>query len=45
MLMLLYVIDARLGLLQNLAYSAVMLAFFSSIGRLWLRPEMMGSSR
>jgi hypothetical protein len=45
MLMTLYVIDARLSLEQNLLYSAVMLAFFSFIGRLWMRPEMMGSTR
>jgi len=45
MLMTLYVIDARLSLEQNLLYSAVMLAFFSFIGRLWMRPEMMGSAR
>lgn len=45
MLMTLYVIDARLSLEKNLLYSAVMLAFFSFIGRLWMRPEMMGSTR
>ena len=45
MLMSLYVIDDRLSLPQNLAYSALMLGFFSFIGRLWMRPDMMGLPR
>lgn len=45
MLMWLYVIDEQLGLIQNLVYSAMMLGFFSFIGRLWMRPEMMGTLR
>jgi len=44
MLILLYLVDARLSLGENLVYSAVMLVFFSVIGRLWMRPEMMMSS-
>lgn len=45
MLMLLYVVDANLSLSQNLAYSALMLGFFSVVGQLWLRPDMMESPR
>jgi hypothetical protein len=45
MLMLLYVIDARLSLSQNIVYSAVMLVFFSVVGQLWTNPRMMGASR
>ena len=45
MLMLLYVIDARLSLSQNIVYSAVMLVFFSAVGQLWTNPRMMGASR
>lgn len=45
MLMGLYLIDAQLSLVQNLLYSAVMLGFFSVIGRLWMHPRMMGSAR
>jgi hypothetical protein len=44
-LMWLYVIDSQLSLAQNLAYSALMLGFFSFIGRLWMRPKMMGLPR
>jgi hypothetical protein len=45
MLMLLYVIDARMSLSQNIIYSAAMLIFFSVVGRLWMHPRMMGASR
>lgn len=44
-LMWLYVIDSQLSLAQNLVYSALMLGFFSFIGRLWMRPKMMGLPR
>ncbi len=43
MLMLLYVIGPQLSLLQNIAYSAVMLGVFSLVGRLWMHPRMMGA--
>jgi hypothetical protein len=45
MLMTLYVLEPTLSLLENLAYSAVMLIFFSFIGRLWLHPKMMETTR
>ncbi len=45
MLMTLYVLEPQLSLAENMAYSAVMLIFFSFIGRLWLHPRMMGATR
>jgi len=45
MLMLLYIIDSKISLSQNLAYSALMLGFFSFVGQLWMRPNMMGLRR
>jgi hypothetical protein len=45
MLMLLYVIDSKISLAQNLAYSVSMLVFFSFVGQLWMRPNMMGLRR
>jgi len=43
MLMLLYLVAAQLSIWENLAYSLLMLGFFSFVGRLWLRPSMMGT--
>jgi hypothetical protein len=45
MLMLLYIIDSKISLVQNLGYSALMLGFFSFVGQLWMRPKMMGLRR
>jgi hypothetical protein len=45
MLMTLYVLEPQLSLVENMAYSAVMLIFFSFIGRLWLHPKMMETTR
>jgi hypothetical protein len=45
MLMLLYIIDSKISLSQNLAYSDLMLGFFSFVGQLWMRPNMMGLRR
>jgi hypothetical protein len=45
MLMLLYIIDSKISLEQNLAYSVLMLGFFSFVGQLWMRPKMMGLRR
>lgn len=45
MLMVLYIIQPNISLGQNLAYSALMLGFFSFVGRLWMRPNMMGLNR
>lgn len=45
MLMMLYVLTPELSMLQRWVYSAIMLVFFSAIGWLWTRPQMMGVDR
>ncbi|MEY3466251.1 MAG: sterol desaturase family protein [Steroidobacteraceae bacterium] len=45
LLMTLYVITPELSYWQRLAYSALMLAFFSAVGALWMHPRILGAAR